>query len=156
MEKILMIGQAPGKRGGEPCMGFFFTRIWEPAGLTEDEYRKIFDRRNLLSRWPGKNGKGDAFPMPAARRAAKRIEVDGRTIVLAGRNVAAAFGICVPFLVEYWERGAIWHVFPHPSGVNLWWNDPENKRMAERHAREILRNHLIRKICSSKTCPSKT
>lgn len=36
------------------------------------------------------------------------------------------------------RRGrAWWCVFPHPSGVNRWWNDPDNTRRAERYLRRL-------------------
>ena len=67
------------------------------------------------------------------------MRVDGRTVVMAGRGVAAAFGIRrVPYLTWVQHRGMTTAILPHPSGVNRWYNDPRNKRAAERFLRSII------------------
>jgi hypothetical protein len=51
--------------------------------------------------------------------------------VLLGRRVAAAFGLASAPYLEWTEaRGRTWVVMPHPSGVNRWWNDEENRLLA--------------------------
>lgn len=85
---------------------------------------------NLLAEFPGKSGKGDAFPIALARARAARMRLGGE-VVLLGRHVARAFGAQgAPFLEWFDLRGAWAAVVPHPSGVNHWWNDPANTNRA--------------------------
>jgi hypothetical protein len=94
------------------------------------------ERVNLLRRWPGRDGKGDHFPLRAARTAADALapRMVGRHVVLLGRGVARAF--CVDGMrphFEWWYDAAYectLALAPHPSGVNLWWNDPSNLEAA--------------------------
>lgn len=80
---------------------------------------------NLLPAFPGKNGKGDAFPVGTARLVAERMRLRG-LVLLAGRNVGEAFGLAADYF-EWRRRGATRYVvIPHPSGVSRWWNDPRN------------------------------
>jgi hypothetical protein len=126
------VGQAPGRRNGRgaPFEGPCARRLAGLAGLEERELRRRVRLVNLLGRWPGPSAsKGDAFPIARAREAARRFPLRGR-VLLAGRGVARAFGVDAPFL-EWVELGrARVAVFPHPSGVSHWWNDPANARRA--------------------------
>lgn len=144
----MLVGQAPSRTSdparplsGEPLS----TKLAALCGLTVPEYLEAFDRRNLLPLWPGKNGKGDLFPIRAARAAAADMSVllVDRDVVFLGRNVARAFGRPgLPFLA--WHAGiggppGRAACLPHPSGVNLWWNDERNRRAAARFLRRLLR-----------------
>jgi hypothetical protein len=54
------------------------------------------------------------------------------TLLLLGRKVCHAFGIERPEWLE-WYRSALWGpmiAVPHPSGLNRWYNDTENRRAA--------------------------
>lgn len=51
--------------------------------------------------------------------------VAGRTVVLLGGAVAAAMGHTAPPLV--WGTGCPWVLVPHPSGRNLWYNNPVHR-----------------------------
>jgi hypothetical protein len=129
-----MIGQAPGRTPGPVLGGRAGRRLAELAGI--DDLSEFFELRNLLDRFPGKAGKGDAFPIVEARAAALRLmpELNERRVILLGRNVASAFPHesvrTAPYL--FWIRTGdewsttTWLVLPHPSGVNLWWNDPRH------------------------------
>jgi hypothetical protein len=146
--KPLLVGPAPGKRapaswpafGPGPGSGQFLCRL-----LGIGAVRHEFDAVNLLDRWPGRaaNG-GDLFPIGEAREAAlsigRRGVIDDRPFVLlAGHNVAGAFGVRVPYLT--WERfdcGVPVAVIPHPSGLNRWWNKPANRERARRFITEGL------------------
>lgn len=145
MIRLLLVGEAPGRSPtlDGPLSGRCGRRLAALAGLPYEAYLEEVERRNLLARNPGRSGpKGDAFPMREARARAwafSRAHV-GRRVVLLGRRVAAAFGrpnaaylawaLLAPF------SGAM--VFPHPSGVSLWWNDAENVLDARRALREAL------------------
>ena len=128
-KKMLIIGQAPGgsddisdkKRVFEGTPG---RRLAGLCGLTLDEFLAAFDTINVLERFPGKQGKGDAFPIKEARLCAAEINTEKYDLILlAGKNVAAAFGWVDAQYMEWRERFV---VIPHPSGVNRWWNDPRN------------------------------
>ncbi|MCI4370856.1 MAG: hypothetical protein L3J81_05970 [Thermoplasmata archaeon] len=88
---------------------------------------------NLLAFYPGREGKGAAFPKVVAANAARRVLaklVPGSTLIMLGHRVAEAFGV----RVDYFAWGRIGSsravVFPHPSGINRWWNVPANRRRA--------------------------
>ena len=141
--KILLIGQAPSRTGdpNTPLLGRLGNKITSICGLTESEYRRQFDRRNVLPKWPGRNGKGDAFPLNEARKRARRMlpDITSRRVIFIGKNSARAFGFKANFLT--WQtfannRAAI---LPHPSGINRWWNDPKNRRRAGRFMKSAAR-----------------
>ncbi len=60
-------------------------------------------------------------------------------LMLLGTKVCNAFGIDDPVWLESYAS-ALWSpmiAFPHPSGLNRWWNDPENAARAEDVARRL-------------------
>lgn len=132
----LLIGQAPSSRGGgrspfdcgRTGSGTFLNAV---AGIN---VISAVDAVNLLRRFPGKEGKGDAFPAAAARKSAARMlpGLAGRPIVLlAGKRVAAAFGVRrLEYFREFRLGASPAAIIPHPSGVNRWWNDAGNRRRA--------------------------
>jgi hypothetical protein len=64
------------------------------AGINHGRLGEVFSLANLLNRWPGKNGKGDAFPTAEARAAAATFDLSGYdVVVMIGRNVAQAFNV---------------------------------------------------------------
>lgn len=88
---------------------------------------------NLLPEWPGSSGKGSLFPLVEAAEAAASLErspelARSSVVLLCGKRVAAAFGEERRGYFEPFARcGRVWAVVPHPSGVNMWWNEPENR-----------------------------
>jgi hypothetical protein len=77
--------------------------------------------------------------MAAARVAAARMRPRGRVLLL-GRGVATAFGQARRPILQWFDlRGARAAVFPHPSGISHWWNDPRNVARARRFLRALLR-----------------
>jgi uracil-DNA glycosylase len=141
---IVIVGQAPGPSSNrrEPLTGASGRRLASLCGMTADEFCSRFERVNLLARYPGKLGKGDAFDLAAGRSAAFRLlpRMVGRRSVLLGGKVAASFGLrAAPMFA--WRRigGAVVAVAPHPSGISHWWNDPRNVRRARRFWRRLAR-----------------
>lgn len=70
------------------------------------------------------------------------MDLSGRVVGIAGKRAASAFGLrrvewLEPVELGRGERLAV--VFPHPSGVVLWWNDPRNVAAASRCLRRLLR-----------------
>jgi hypothetical protein len=102
------------------------------------EYMALTERYNVLRRWPGKNGKGDHFPMRLAKTNARRLALGfvGRRVILLGRSVAKAFGLNVGYL-KWVNIGFDVAVVPHPSGVNRWWNEARNKAAARRFMEDV-------------------
>lgn len=100
-------------------------------------------RTNLLRAYPGRAGKGAAFPAEAGRAAAQRLLRRTRRdvpLVLLGTRVAASLGLRradYDFLEWIEHRGRAMAVVPHPSGIVLWWNDPENRRAAREFFEEL-------------------
>lgn len=140
--KIALVGQAPNENGDPelPLTGRAGRKLAELMGVSWRTYLMRTIRTNLIVEFPGKKGKGDAFPLDAAREAARawRVPGDAACVVLVGLKVAAAFGHgkvppCRMFLAEFpCERPRHQHrlvpcvTVPHTSGINTWYNDPKN------------------------------
>lgn len=129
--KTILLGQAPSAES-DPA------RPLGPDGVSGRRLARIadmaaFELRNLLRAFPGRAAKGDAFPKAEGQLAAAALiaRLRGRRVIFLGRNVAEAFGFA-------WKEPMVWHQhvgftaarLPHPSGVNLWWNDAKNVRAA--------------------------
>lgn len=140
---LLLIGQAPSQNGDpdKPLEGKIGNRLAKLAGLSTEEYLERTERVNLLSEWPGKDGKGDEFDAETAKQSAKDMteRLKGRRVLFLGRKVAAAFGETDLSWME-WKTcrrlKAEVAAIPHPSGIVLWWNDPENKKKAAEFLRK--------------------
>jgi len=142
LSRFVLVGQAPAKStpaGSPPLLvGPTPKRLMELGGLELREYVFLFDRRNVLDRWTGKQGNGDSFPLAEARKKAALASMSDlvdRDIVFLGKSVAGAFGRGD---VPYFERSKFgWGTkgsavtFPHPSGVSHWWNEPSNHLKAK-------------------------
>jgi len=130
---ILVIGQAPGRKPGGALMGRAGEKLADLHGVPHAEFMATRDVINLLDYFPGKAGKGDAFPMAEAREQAARYDLSRwDRVVFLGRNVACAFGLRAPFLAWHLLDGSLCAAVPHTSGVNTWWNDPRNEAAARR------------------------
>lgn len=97
------------------------------------DYIKHFETRNLLDYYPGRDGKGDRFPMVEAReRAAAMLpELNDRKVIFVGSAVGDAFGWpwgIFDYVADRNLAGVVIHgaVIPHPSPVNRYWNDQAN------------------------------
>lgn len=110
-------------------------RLWKmlPDGTRRRDYLAAFERRNLLRarEWDGS----------AAREAARALlpELAGRVVVVLGTQVRTALDLRPAEPLSFHEEvlgcGRLrWVAFPHPSGRNRWFNQPENRA----RARELL------------------
>jgi len=110
-----------------------------------EEFLTTFDRANLFNKFPGKveRGPGDAFPIQQATINAYKLMQNNppdnyRAVILLGKNVAKAFNIQDP---EFFQWGTTHRPFtvviPHPSGINHWWNDKRNQRVAREFLSEM-------------------
>src|SRR6266516_3222959 len=143
--KIGLVGQAPSRRGDprKPLAGPNGQKIARLAGMSYDELIAC-RRKHLNTHHSGKRGKGDAFDHAKGNVNAADVLLDWRVerIVLLGKNVARCFGFRdLPFLAEIHIYGRRFLIFPHPSGINRWWNERRN----ERRARQVLQRFLRRR-----------
>ena len=149
--KICFVGQSPSRTsdGQPPFTGKCGKFLAELMGTTQEQMLKDHDFINVLDYWPGAGIKGDKFPIPEAKVAAKRKleQLRGRTVVLLGHNVARAF-CCERFrYMEWYEIRSpenfedvvvpLLTVVPHPSGVNRWYNREENRMVAGKFLRTL-------------------
>lgn len=118
-------------------------RLRRLLGMSEREYLRTFERRNLLSELP--------WRAADARRAARRVLAEtarGDRLVLLGAKVAAAFGVAfrtniyLPRFVQLsWPPNFVGRtvlVLPHPSGRCRVYNDAEAVRLARAAVTELL------------------
>jgi uracil-DNA glycosylase len=140
--RTLLLGQAPSRESDPdvPLGGRSGAALAALAGLAD--LRDAFDVENLLPEWPGKNGKGDRFPIVEARMRLLDLvarERDRERVICVGKNVARAVlprsrQECFRWYDSplFWPRIA---VVPHPSGINLVWNDPNARERASKFLR---------------------
>lgn len=137
-----LVGEAPSRSSNpeSPFSGRSGARLRELLGR---ELEPTFEVHNLLTIWPGSNGKGSRFDYELARARALTIfqqaAAQGCGLLLVGHRVANSFGLG-RFEYLRWEKpllGVRFAVFPHPSQVNRWWNEPENEARARRFLRRF-------------------
>lgn len=139
--KSVIVGMAPGRRGDNrrpfdgPGSG---TRLLRLAGSEiYGDLISAFDVVNLIESYPGLY-----WPTGLARLRAGELRrtYRGRTLILAGRRVAEAFGIPRASYLTVTDLGDVrLAVLPHPSGLSRWYNDPVNVDSAEAFLRTICR-----------------
>ncbi len=151
---VFVVGEAPGDprtraAGGRPFDSRTRSGRRLAVLLGVDEVADAYPVLNLVDRWPGRTAHGAAFPrgLASARAAALWYDLPSGDLLLVGKRVAAAFGVSEEYL--RWEdvtridgrrrRTRRVAVFPHPSGVNRWWNEPRNAAAAARFARSLRR-----------------
>ena len=112
----------------EGCTGH---RLWKMlnarTGASRVGYLETFERRNLVrlktyNATIARLNAGDIF---------KELMGTGRVVILLGRDVQKAFSIPPLLIHPQVIGGCTWRQLPHPSGRNLWYNEPENLRLAE-------------------------
>lgn len=104
--------EPPESAGGRLC--------YRILGMTERDYLRSFERRNLLAQ--------DRWSIPAARTAAAELALalqPSDRVVLLGRKVFDAWR---PRSLKPWApfeiRDDYFLLLPHPSGLSRAWNDP--------------------------------
>jgi uracil-DNA glycosylase len=137
-ERLLIVGEAPPRSGVKVLGGRTGKTLADLLGFRDrEELLENVDALNLLPRWPGKatkSSKGDLFPLRRAKGEAFRLRFDTGGVILLGR-VGKAFGfnkvapLTVGMLHVVGQRVIL---LPHPSGVNLWWEDRDNVEEARR------------------------
>lgn len=144
-----MIGESPGTGyPDEPVLGGRFSKkMAKVMSIEEPIFLSMFIRSNLID-FPVKDW--NTASRILAKHTISLVEpfLDQRIVFLAGRRVAAEFGVVD---VDYYREvahmktlpcgndvtyGTI--VIPHPSGRNRWWNDRNNTAEAKRFWRDWL------------------
>ncbi len=105
------------------CTGHRLLRLLNRRvpDATRQDYLRAFDRRNLLNRL--------LWSRADARRAAQEFlevsspELQGRTVLVLGREVASLLGLEEQLIYPVHLHGITWRQLPHPSGRNHWFND---------------------------------
>jgi len=131
------VGQAPGDPACPRSQGRSTQRFLRLLGLTPTAYQRLFHWQNLLDSFPGKAGKGDAFPLAAACVVAMTFPLAPVTLLL-GQRVAQAFHLPPVYFQWHAVRGCQVAVIPHPSGINHWWNTPAHRETFTRFMRALL------------------
>jgi uracil-DNA glycosylase len=144
--RVLLVAQAPSRGGGAPLSGRAGARLRGLLGCPgEADFQASFDAFNLVPVWSGMSGKGDRFPLPLARAVAARVHFRSDRVVLFG-GAAEAFGVRTLF--QWHPLGsALVAAAPHPSGVNRWWNDDQNQKVAATFFDSISPSHVGRRAC---------
>jgi len=102
-------------------------RIWqmlhEHTGAGRAQYMRAFDRRNVLT--------AKTWDVHAARRESEGLlaSLAGRKVCILGRDTLNALRLhgTVPPLQWQNHDEVQWSYIPHPSGLNLWYNDDLNR-----------------------------
>lgn len=165
---FLLIGEAPSRtRSGLLEVRLAARAAGLPPGTALDDlpddlrsFVRATTHANLLARYPGKEGKGAAFPLVHARARAHALvgvlngppsggnlfAFGGRqfpapaVVLLAGKRVAAAFGFRDSPHFEARRLGGLYLplvVLPHPSGVSAWWNSSANRKRCRRYLADL-------------------
>ena len=143
--RALFIGQAPSKEtdGLEPFVGRCGKFLAALMGLTHEEMLEQHDFINIFDSWPGAGTGGDLFSINEAKRKACELLplLNGRLVIFLGSNVAHAFELNKFSFFRFYQLLALSQgssttaavaVVPHPSGVNRWYNDHNNREAASR------------------------
>lgn len=149
--RTLVIGEAPSRFMHESrCdipLVLAANDLARLCDLNISEFHEHFECINVLDRWPGKEGKGDAFPLELAAPRAARIvvcEQSRERIILLGTRVARAFGVpSMPFFLWFPTIGHHCAIAPHPSKVSRWWNDIDNRLQAKAFWKGLVQSEVL-------------
>ena len=153
-QQLVIVGQGPSRAGSrhsarrrsrEACTGRVGRKLAKLLRMPEVAFYAMAARVNLNARFNGKAAKGDAFNVVEGLATARRILVrhrNGEKLVLLGRTVGRCFGVTGDYLRVTIREGHPFLLFPHPSGINRWWNDARNRRRAGRALRRFVTKDL--------------
>lgn len=130
--RLVIVGEAPTTRASiVDLTGMTSRRLVGLSGLTREVFVQVAARINLVESPQPMIGGGRGFDRVAGRIRAAELtrRFTGRRLMLLGRRVSSSFGLDGEYLS--WELVRPWAtlfcVVPHPSGMNRWWNTPENR-----------------------------
>lgn len=137
---IVFVGQAPSSDSDSqsPLSGRSGLKLSEMLELSMEEFLS-FTRHNLNHLYGGKEGKGDAFDFELGEATARELmKQPFQRYVLLGASVCSCFSVAWAPL-ETWERGdKSFLCLPHPSGINMWYNDSKNRQRAKAKLNEFV------------------
>ena len=157
-QRAYMLGQAPGVVEGEqrrPWRGKAGQTLRSWLGLDEGRFYATFYCASVTRCYPGRacTGKGDRTPTPREQELCsfwreREFELIRPKLVvpvggLAIRRLLGRSGLAECIGVRFENEGAAVVPLPHPSGVNLWLNDPDNRALVAR-AVELIHAELRR------------
>lgn len=107
----------------ERCTGWHLWRmLHDRTGASPRDYVRAFARANLVV--------GPWDPHRATDLAHELQEsgvLRGRRVILLGREVRRAFALPAQLILPIEREGVRFHQVPHPSGLNRWYNDVNNR-----------------------------
>jgi uracil-DNA glycosylase family 4 len=146
-QRAYVLGQAPGAVEGKerrPWRGRAGRTLRRWLELDEDAFYATFYCASVTRCYPGRagTGKGDRTPTPREQGLCAfwqnwEFELIGpRLIVPVGafavRRLLGASSLANCIGVGFDRDGAVVVPLPHPSGVNIWLNDPRNRALVSR------------------------
>lgn len=146
MMRPLVIGQGPSRTTvGLPALsGQSGRRLATLATIPHSTFLALAETTNIF------NERSDQWSAALAIVEAAKIDVTGRRVLCLGRQVARAFG--APRSLLYYGKfmakagetrtESAW-LFPHPSSVSRYWNDPEHRVLAGVFIRDFLAGRII-------------
>lgn len=124
-QNVLFVGMEPSRRGDPetPLLGAIGRRLSHLLQITPEIFAADYSRINL-----------NRFPLPvfSQQEASRKVKsiLRGRggpkfhKLVLCGQVVSECFQLAYQPLYVSSCNGKLCLIFPHPSGLNRWWNDP--------------------------------
>jgi uracil-DNA glycosylase family 4 len=157
-QRAYMFGQAPGAVEGEqrrPWRGKAGQTLRRWLDLDEARFYATFYCASVTRCYPGRapTGKGDRTPTPREQELCSfwrdwEFELIRPKLIvpvggLAIRRLLGRAGLADCIGARFERNGAAVVPLPHPSGVNLWLNDPANRALVTR-AVELIHTELRR------------
>lgn len=142
---LVFVGQAPSSDSDphEPMSGRSGRKLAAMLGVSMYYFLTNANRFNLNHTFQGKEGKGDEFDEIVGARVAQTLMAvrHFNAFVLLGAKVARCFAFPWESLTTYEREGKSFFLLPHPSGINMWYNNAVNVANAERKLEEFIDAH---------------
>jgi uracil-DNA glycosylase len=157
-QRAYILGQAPGSveaAEGRPWRGRAGETLRRWLELDEDSFYRLFYCASVMRCYPGRSstGRGDRAPTPREQELCRfwrewefRIVRPSLIVpvgILAAKQLLGirSLGDCIGEVFRVGDALAI--PLPHPSGRNVWLNDPANRARLDQATRRI-RDELAR------------
>ena len=146
-QRAYLFGQAPGPIEGEerrPWRGRAGQTLRRWFGMEEDEFYATFYCASVTRCYPGKNpsGKGDRVPTPTEQELCQfwrdwELELMRPKLIipigmLAIKRLLGRTQLAGTVGERFSFGAAVAIPLPHPSGVSLWLNSPDNRALVAR------------------------
>jgi hypothetical protein len=134
-----IIGEAPNVSGKEMYETRSGVRMYDLSGDVQLPWQNLFDAYPLPWSLPEARERADAWVFLYGHATGP--------LVLLGARVCAAFGVEEVEWLGWYRRpdlGCAMIAFPHPSGLNHWWNDASNRVRARDLMQAVAHGELPR------------